>query len=461
MINQQGISDLFNNNPAASAPRFLVFAPQSSERLHFVCRFIFNRVLNCHCTITEQLTDLNTPGVFVINYSNQALPNTFQLWPEGLLQETSIREQKPALTVVQNRPYLFEHSHNQSPLPFDVFSAVFYFISRYEEWQSYQADAHGRFEAAASLAFQHQLHERPLVDEWIMALAQSLQSVYPNINFPPKTFQVLSTIDVDNLFAFKHKSLWRSIGASLRDAGKFNFKNMVLRAKVLSGAHADPFDIYQATSAFCQQQHIPLIYFFLYRSGTKFDRTVETNSLAFKSVFEVLKSNQAFFGLHPSYNSAYQSGLLEEEYKKSCGASQSNIIASRQHYLRYNIRQLPQRLIGLGIRYDFTMGWASVPGFRAGTAYPFYHYHFDSEKTLDLLHVPFCAMDGAYLNYQHQSAETAYHSMLGLAEKIKITGGYFVTVFHESTISDHLYKGFGTLYKNLHLALKETGKNEN
>jgi hypothetical protein len=101
------------------------------------------------------------------------------------------------------------------------------------------------------------------------------------------------------------------------------------------------------------------------------------------------------------------------------------------------------------------MGYASAPGFRAGTSYPFHYFDFSKEQAADLLFLPFCAMDGAYYVYTNKNPEDAFNSLFSLAKEIKNTGGFFVTVFHERSFSNHLYPGFGSLYKRLHLRLKE------
>lgn len=107
-----------------------------------------------------------------------------------------------------------------------------------------------------------------------------------------------------------------------------------------------------------------------------------------------------------------------------------------------------------GIKADFTMGFASAPGFRAGTSHPFYYYDFHHEKSSDLLMVPFCAMDGAYTHYTPVDAETAYQSMMSLVQSIKIQGGFFTFVYHERSFYNHLYKDYGNLYKKILVALK-------
>ena len=174
-----------------------------------------------------------------------------------------------------------------------------------------------------------------------------------------------------------------------------------------------------------------------------------------KYLSKTLKQNFAFFGLHPSYNAGYNKHLLEQEIKELETQSGEKIALSRQHYLRFDIRTTPNNLLEQGIFADFTMGYASQAGLRAGTSHPFYYFDFNSEKRSDLLFVPFCVMDGAYTIYKNTETEEAFKQMMDLAQEIKKVNGIFISVFHERSFSDHLYSGFGTLYKKLHAQLKE------
>ena len=234
-----------------------------------------------------------------------------------------------------------------------------------------------------------------------------------------------------------------------------DFKNIAQRFLVLFNLKPDPFDVYEEISKFCLENNVPSFWFFLFRSGTTFDRTIDPKSSAYQKVFNYLKSNKAHIGLHPSYNTSVNADLLNEEVKNLTNKSGENVLYSRQHFLRFNIKTTPQELTKNGIVADFTMGYASVPGFRAGTSFPFYYYDFHLEKEQNLLMVPFCVMDGAFTIYQDTSPDKALETMLDLAKEVKKVNGFFISVFHERTFSNHLYKGFGTLYKNLHLKLKQ------
>jgi hypothetical protein len=457
MLNPQALHTLLQLEPSAQAPVFIVYSTQLTERLDYTCGFIFRHVLKVNYQITSNLEEFERSPHFKINYSAREMPLHVQVIPHSLLFEKGISSSVPTPGIKEGKFRLFAGPPVSDPrtLDFDLFSAVFYFISRYEEWQDFEKDQHDRFEAKASLLFRQGLHLKPVVDEWVMELAELLQRNYAILQWPALTFRVISTIDVDNLFAYRCKGLLRSLGAGLKDLLKADLYSFRERLKVLSGKANDPFDVYDEVSEFCGGQQIPLFYFFLFRSGTRYDRTVNPASGAFKNVLARIRHQKAWVGLHPSYDASVHPDLLQKEVKDFSEELQERVILSRQHYLRFDIRSTPTQLLSNGILADFTMGFASCPGFRAGTSRPFFYYDFLAEKETGLLFVPFCVMDGAYTVYGQTGADEAYRSMLQLAQEVKKTKGLFISVFHERTFFNHLYPGFHPLYKKIHLRLKD------
>jgi hypothetical protein len=448
MINEDGLHKLLNLGRVEGPVTFIVFSNKISNRLSYVCEFIFNSVFKVNFILTENKNEFEASTLAKINYSDTPIINSFQIFPSSLLFEKGVNEKKPTPEFENNLIYFFKNN-KPTNFHFDVFASVFYFVSRYEEWQNYEKDAHGRFELNQSILFKNNFHLRPVVDIWIEELKLALQIKYTSIQFPKREFKIIATIDVDNLYAYKSKGFVRTFGASLKDLLRFDFKNLTRRIKVISNKIPDPFDIYEDFSKFCNEKNISLIYFFLFKGGTKFDRTVNPLSNSFNKAFESIKRYKAFIGLHPSYYSSKKVNLFTKEVNNFSHKLNMQVKLSRQHYLIFDIRTTPNLLLENKILADFSMGFASGAGFRAGTSMPFYYYNISAEEKTNLLLVPFCAMDGAYFIYNKMDTLEAQSSMEKIKEEIKKLNGLFITVFHERTFAQHLYKGFGEMYKKL------------
>lgn len=407
-------------------PEIIVFSEVYTNRLNYAADFIFNRVLGKSYILTSDIETFISSDKIKINYSQTYFENAINVYPIGLITSKGIDKNFFPNFSVNQHNYYSE----------DIFSKVFYFISRYEEWQkNFTKDTHGRFEWEAS-AVKEQLHQ-PLVDIGIRNFEQYIQKKYPvfETNY---FYKEILTFDLDNILAFKGKSWVRSIGATFKHILKSEYDLLTHRIKVLLKKSPDPFEeVYEFIREL--SAYHPIIFFVLCRSNTKFDRAADIRHFQTQHILNTLKTF-AHIGLHPSYYSMKEPLLIEKEKKLLEQTIGETIISSRQHYLRTEISDTPFILMKNGIQYDFTMGFASHTGFRMGTSYPVNYYDFNTEQAADLLLIPFCVMDGAYFNYHQISVEQAIEDIQRIRQTIKHTGGYFIPLFHEITLSDWFNK---------------------
>ena len=73
-------------------------------------------------------------------------------------------------------------------------------------------------------------------------------------------------------------------------------------------------------------------------------------------------------GIHPSYASNNDDKELAKEVKQLESILNRKIEISRQHYLKLHLPDTYQALLALGIKKDYTMGYADAGGFRASIA---------------------------------------------------------------------------------------------
>src|SRR5688572_2248139 len=149
------------------APTVILFAEQKNERLKFTCDFIFNTVLNINYRVMTDATVFADTEGFKLNYSNREFSAIPKITPAGLINEKEITRVRPVPEIRKDNLYLYS---NKDTLGYDIFSAVFYMVSRYEEWQAFTPDKHQRFEANQSILFTHAFHLKPVVDGWIEEL---------------------------------------------------------------------------------------------------------------------------------------------------------------------------------------------------------------------------------------------------------------------------------------------------
>lgn len=433
-------------------PQFIVLVSQINNRVTYTCDFIFHQALLCNYIITDNQNEFTASSLYKINYTTSTLSDSFQIIPSGFLPKAGVEETLPPVANVKSIPYFFPQQSGE--ISFDIFSAIFYLISRYEEWQKFVKDRHGRFEERNSILYKLSVLKKPIVDIWIDEFKTALLNKFSGITFPKREFKFISTIDVDNLYAFKGKPFHRNVGGAVKDLMRFDTPMFMARLATVFLGKADPFDKYDEQIKISRESGIPLIYFFLYKNNTEFDRTITPGHDQFKRLFEKLKKEKISFGIHPSYFSSDSPENIKAETELLSEHSQQKTILSRQHYLRFNIKSTPGYLEEAGIQFDFTMGFATASGFRAGTTLPFYYYNFEKEATLKVMAVPFTLMDGAYYIYSKAKMEDAKRDIELLREEAKKVNGLFVTVFHERSFADELYPGWRRLYSQIHHLIK-------
>ncbi|HPQ09390.1 MAG TPA: polysaccharide deacetylase family protein [Bacteroidia bacterium] len=418
-MNPPDLSKLFLNNCSAT-PEIIVYTEFLSNRLVYTLDFLIKNVWQKNYILTNEISEFQNSDKLKINYSSKYLENAINIYPSQFLFSKGIdKHYQPNF----DSPLSTHYSE-------DIFSVIFYHISRYEEWQkNFSPDIHQRFEAQSG-QFYSQIHS-PFLDEQIFLFKSFIKNQFPSFE-TNYFYKEIFTFDLDNILAFKGKSAFRSIGALLKHLLKGELILLKERINVLSNKKNDPFEeVYSFIENL--SQNTPIIFFVLCRSNTKFDRAAELSS---KEVTRVIKqlSTFAHIGLHPSYYSMCSQEIIQSEKKLLENIIDKKIISSRQHYLRTDIATTPKLLLSIGIQYDFTMGFASSAGFRSGTTFPFYYYDFEKERATNLLMIPFSVMDGAYFNYQKTDITAAIKNIENIREKIKSLGGYFIPLFHEITL---------------------------
>lgn len=429
----------------ATSP-ILIYVSRLTNRVQYACRVIFSDVLGHPVELTDQSDAFAAADRPKLNYSNKQLGEEPWLMPSKILFETGIGEREITHGAYNDVPVMFM-THQRSHLPYDPFAAAFYMVSRYEEYLPHISDTHSRFEAKDTLAFQKGFLRKPVVNHWALHVKALMLKHYPTLNFPKQEFHYINTIDIDNAWAFREKGTMRTIGGFAKALTKFNFSEIVLRAKVLLGRAQDPYDTYAYMQGIQQRFGLDTIYFFLLADYGLNDKNVPVNNRKFQSLIKSI-ADYAKVGIHPSYGSNSRPQQLKVEVQRLADITLREVIRSRQHFLKLTMPETYRRLIELDITDDYTMGFASEVGFRAGICTPYYHYDLDEEKPTLLKIHPFAVMDGTLNEYMHLSVPQALKAVQELMQEVKNVDGTFVSLWHNETLNDSgIWTGWREVYE--------------
>ena len=409
----------------------LFHSPHKSKRLSYVLNYIFTERLGISYELSESVSNIVPPDKVCINYSHIPLENAWNFIPDGLLNTSEI--------VPTSNNYLLAN-YNDSPFNnkgFDVFSAIFFHLSRYEEYVTKKRDEHGRFHYADSVIFQNAFLKTPFIDQWIEQFKLELinRYHYQPADFKPSSYYNLATIDIDSVFAYKAKSLPRQLAAILRDLLSARFSELLARLKVLSGKQQDPNDNFAwQLSALGSNT---ACYFIQSGPYGQFDKNISPLQKDFTAILQQLLSAGHTIGLHPSYASNSRPNAIAVEKQILETAIHQTVNCSRQHFLKMDLPHTYRALISCGISTDYSMGYSHVPGFRAGTAHPFKWFDLELDNETALLIQPFCCMDVAYKQFMNLSVDACIEDSSAIKETLKKLNAPFVFVFHNESLSGH------------------------
>lgn len=416
----------------------IIFSQSFNPRYKFVFDWIFDQWGIKYTTTNsrDEYVSSDLPKIFYSKENFESNQGAY-VFDCGLLFEDSISPRPVRVVHVDDVPEIL---FSDSDLPFDLFSAIFFMLTRYEEYLPYSADRHGRFPVSASVTFQKRFLDIPVVDIWLESFKKRLQAKYPALVFAPARFQAYLTYDVDIAYKYEGRGILRQLLSASRDIASFNWRNLSNRLAVLAGTRRDPWDVY--ARLIHEGKHAALKNIFFIQCGTRgeFDKNLSPDGGRMKDLIRKLTATTTV-GLHPSYRTTEQPWRIAQELKTLMKATGAEIKRSRQHFLRFKFPDTFRELAAAGIEQDYSLGYPDMPGFRAGTSKPFYFFDLRQNKQTSLQFFPICWMDSTFLNYLHMGHGAALDVAGDLMEKVRRVGGIFIPVFHNFVLAENGWMG--------------------
>ena len=413
----------------------LIYVPKITNRVKYIFSFIFKNILGIEFRITRDPEEFKKHTDTKLNYSSQPFADELFFMSRTILFETGIINQNITVSEYKGSKIFFSTGKTSS-LPFDPFAASFYLVSRYEEYLPQIRDKYDRFDAKESFAYQNDFLEKPVVNIWAKWIKEIIEEKYPGAVFPQKKYQYVSTIDIDNAYAYREKGLMRTIGGYFKSIIDLDFEQISERTRVLLGLEKDPYDTYDLQLEIQKKYNFKPIYFFLLGDYGINDKNLPIESKKFQSLIKTI-GDYAEIAIHPSFGSNQNPQKLEKEISRLSGVLNREITKSRQHFLKLIFPETYRNLINLDITDDYTMGFAQHIGFRAGTCTPFTFYDLDAEAETKLKIHPFAVMDATLKYYMKIAPQDAMKYIEPLIKEVKAVNGTFVSLWHNESLSNH------------------------
>ncbi len=317
----------------------------------------------------------------------------------------------------------------------DIIASTFFLVTRYEEVvRKNVRDEYGRFPGKESLPYRANFIHRPIVEEYAAILRKWLRNTGLEVKEPSRNFSVLLTHDIDELYKYMRFSQpLRQVAKAF--LGREPFGSIIDSLLVPLGLKKDtyhPEKLLEIDRSFnhitrsCKKQSI----FFFMSDGSNYKIHKKRARNTIKNIHE----SGAIVGLHSSLQAGYNPELIKKEkadLEQVCGFP---IFHNRHHYLLWREVEDGWALAKAGIKWDSTLGYADVAGFRLGVCHPI--------ELLDPIRIePFgieehpliimdCSLSG--LVYMNLDKKQALEYCLQLAEQVRKHKGEFVVLWHNA-----------------------------
>ncbi len=374
-------------------------------------------------------------GLPKINYSDEVFEGLINMKPHTILFDHGIRDYHLEVNANERFLKLFFKT-NAKEVPFDLFGAAFWLLSRYEEYLPHKTDNFNRFHYRSSLAYQYDFINVPLVNLWLNELKKMLSANYPNLVFFNRDYNFLSSIDIDNAFKYKYKGFVRTLAGLISER---TIKKILERFKIILGKTKDPFDCYDFLIDAHKKNNTQAIYFFLLGDYGVNDKNHSASDLRFQSLIKHL-ADYSMVGIHPSFGSNNDLQQLKVEISRLGNITHKLISKSRQHFSMLKFPRTYQDLLQAGIYADYSMGYTNHNGFRASYCYPYKWYSLDIESVSTLTIHSFCISENTLLS----SSEVEEKSMVELSSpyicEVKKYNGELISIFHNNNFDEAVKK---------------------
>jgi hypothetical protein len=422
----------------------LIYVPKITPRINYTFRQVCKRILGFNISFTTKIeTFIGYKGV-KFSYANQRLGNEIYIQSHGLLLEQGVNDVEVSVSEWDNEPYFFRTS-KQSDIPFDIFSASFYLMTRYEEYLPHVKNTKGNFPASESLAFQNEFLTKPIINIWMLKFADILKDKFEDveINLPAKSLQV--NIGVEKAFKFRKHGISRSFVGFSSDLFRFKFREIYSRLKTWFKPQNDPYDVYDELVNFKSELGFGMDFMFQLGNYSIHTKNINFRKRIYKKLIKSM-GDHCEIGLLPSHEAIYDFEQLKKEIKRFEQIANHELRSLMIKDRGLNFPEYYVNLYKTDISKEFSMGYFDQVGFRAGTCTPFLFYDLNLEQASPIEIRPYYISSMAFNSISNDELS----SIIKQNEKFDIQ---YILLFDNSDFEDKTNKAriFSFIKELLHV----------
>ena len=356
----------------------LIYVPKITPRINYTFRQVCKRILGFNINFTTKIETFISYDGPKFSYTTQRLGNEVFIQSYGILEEQGINDMEILMSEWKGEPYFFKTS-KQSDIPFDIFSASFYLLSRYEEYLPHLKNHLGDFPAEESIAYKNNFLDKPVINIWMSRFLEILKAKFKDIQTPQKTPTIKLVIAVEKAFQYRELGILRGFVGLMKDALRFRFRDVFTRIQSWFIPEKDPYDVYDFLIKTKNELGIEML--FLFQLG---DYSIYTKNINFrkKEYKRIIKSmgDYSEIGLLLSHEAIFDVLTLNKEIKRFENIANHEL---KSVVIKGRSINFPGYFVNLDettIKDDYSMGYYNKIGFRTGTYTPHLFYDLNLEQ---------------------------------------------------------------------------------
>lgn len=402
------------------------------EEREYAIGVVFNWFLGVDYSIER--VDINKT---IIRFKNNSIEFPDSMW--GNYDELDYLSPQNIPVVVRsldkyNVPVLygdgiFELKDNYCYCGVDIFAAVFFMLTRWEEYVNPCYDESGRFIGRRSVAYQSGFLNRPIVNEYIEMVWDIMKSLGYNGQRKKRFFDIVPTHDIDH--PYMRNRFLRTTKQVIKSLTRFDFDSVGI---YLNSFTRDPFDNYPFFMDISEAANLKSHFYFMSASpNTEKKEKRPYSAKRLKMIVSSIRQRGHIIGFHPGFFSTESPHDWKKEKDELESIIGGNVLEGRQHYLKFAIPCTFELWENNAMHIDSSLSYHDVEGFRCGTGDMFPVFNFLKRERYNVFERPLILMDATLTGYQKYSIEKIsntldYYFQLGRKFKMPIT-----ILFHNSS----------------------------
>jgi len=411
----------------------LVYTHKITPRITYIFKHICMRVLGVPVSFTTKVEELIAHKGPKMSYTTKRLGNELFLRSTDLLFEQGVLASEVTMRRWDGLLGLFPVKDASSDVPFDIFAASFYLLSRYEEYLPHVKDSQGRYSSSESLAVTQNFLKTPIVDIWIERFAIIFSNHFPSVQFKKLVYRQEIMVSIPQSNKYSKIGFLRTMGGYMKDMSKLRLLKVFKRTQVLLGFKKDPYDIFNWLVNVQKQVDRSFKIFIQLGDYSEDTRNIKHSRKSFMSSIKMI-ADYCKVGLLLSPQAIKDASILAKERKRLEALTHRPLKHIHLSDYKLILPHVYREAIEQEIQHDYTMGYPDVIGFRAGTSHSFLFYDLDYEIQTPLMIHPVAIQSDSIVNYKNHTIDTV--SLKDMQQITQRVGGTFRINFSNTSFED-------------------------